>query len=169
MMTKTELLEKLADGLPLRIISDGGRPYLERYYIGAAFGWRFYLHRFVGPDPAGGLHDHPWRLAFSLRLAGRYYEQTRYGTRAQRWLGILTGDTFHRVAALSTPTVWTLFGHTVGGEKSWGFLKAINGRFSGGMYTDGSALFEPYTYQREGNQAKWWTTAKSKKQLRAGQ
>lgn len=160
MITKTEILERIADDLPLRIISDGARPYLERHYIGTAFGWRFYLHRFVGPDPAGGLHDHPWRLAFSLRLAGRYFEETRYGMRTQRRLGILTGDTFHRVAVLSTPTVWTLFGHSVGGEKPWGFLSFLK---------TGAGSFEPYTYQREGNQAKWWTTAKSKKQMRAGQ
>lgn len=158
MMTKAELLEKLVDDLPLRIISDGRRPYLERYYLGAVLGWRFYIHKFVGPDPEGGLHDHPWRLAFSLRLAGRYFEQTRYGMRAQRWLGILTGDTFHRVAVLSTPTVWTLFGHTVGGEKPWGFLSFLN---------TGAGSFEPYTYQREGAQNGWWEIAKSRREIRA--
>src|SRR6218665_3256819 len=59
---------------PSRIISDKGNPCLERFYVGTALGVRFYLHRFVGSDPARGLHDHPWPWARALVLSGWYYE-----------------------------------------------------------------------------------------------
>lgn len=168
MKSKTEILHDLTDDLPLRFIDDpDGRRYLERYYLGTWFGWRFYVHQFVGPDPDRGLHDHPWTLAFSLRLAGYYYELTRAGMRKQRWLGILTGDTFHRVATLATPSVWTLFAHTVGDVKPWGFWRAIDGRFAGGMYPEGSAIFEPFQYKSEGGKpVEWWHTALSRRQRR---
>lgn len=164
--------------MPFREISDGDTPYLERYYISTLFGWRFYLHKFVGSDPDRGLHDHPWSKAYSLILSGWYFEETRSGTRKVRWFNSLTGDTFHRVVLpVSTwrtqggggkfdrpDPCWTLFFHKAGDVKPWGFLKAIDGRFSGGMYTEGSAIFEPYTYAREGSQKDWWLTAKRRGQ-----
>jgi len=92
-----KLLYWLSGFMPCRLINDGDRPYLERYYVGTLLGWRFYLHRFVGSDPAGTLHDHPWSKAYSLILSGWYWEETRSGTRRVRWFNSLTGDTFHRV------------------------------------------------------------------------
>ena len=92
-----KLLFWLTSHLPCRIIAEEGSVYLERYYLFTLLGWRFYLHRFVGSDPDRGLHDHPWSRAFSIILAGWYWEQTRSGTRKVRWLNTLTGDTFHRV------------------------------------------------------------------------
>lgn len=130
----------LAMHLPARVISEGERPYLERYYVGQAFGWRCYLHRFVASDPDGGCHDHPWLLAFSFLLVGWYYEVRRWGVRSVRWFNMLTGDTFHRVvvgddtyhalalhdssAAAKPPTeVWSLFIHRAEDAKQWGFWR----------------------------------------------
>lgn len=119
------LLYLLTGRLPCRIIADGDRPYLERYYLGQILGWTFYLHRFVDSDPGRGLHDHPWRNAFSLVLAGAYLEETRTGTRRVRWLNRLTGDSFHRVVLpAGSRHVWTLFCHGAW-VKPWGFLKAV--------------------------------------------
>lgn len=160
-------LHWLSGFLPFREISDGNTPYLERYYVGTLFGWRFYLHQFVGSDPDRGLHDHPWSKAYSLILSGWYWEETRSGTRMVRWLNSLTGDTFHRVVLPrsldkrpsacgmrlynDTPQpCWTLFFHKAGGVKPWGFWREFP-EFS---------VFEPYTYTREGSQKDWWLTAK---------
>lgn len=156
--------------LPVRIISDGEAPYLERYYLFSLLGWTFYLHRFVGSDPDRGLHDHPWARAFSIVLSGWYWEERRSGTKKVRWFNSLTGDTFHRVV-LPCPldgrpfdsvmcggphhepqACWTLFFHRSGRAKTWGFLSPIEGE-------DGAAVFAPYRYTREGSQAQWWKTA----------
>ena len=173
-----KLLHWLSGFLPFREISDGDTPYLERYYLFTVLGWRFYLHQFVGSDPDRSLHDHPWSKAYSVILSGWYWEETRSGTRKVRWFNSLTGDTFHRVVLpvsvwrkgsmrIDKPdTCWTLFMHRAGNVKPWGFWRNIDGRFSGGMYHDGSAAFEPYTYQREGSQKDWWLTAPTRRQVK---
>lgn len=162
------LLYFITGRLPCRIINDGETPYLERYYIGTLLGWRFYLHRFVGSDPDRGLHDHPWRKAYSIILSGWYWEETRSGTRKVKWINSLTGDTFHRVVLpweymtdIPAGTVgygnraapcWTLFFHTAGSVKPWGFLNPMT------TFKD-CAVFTPYRYDREGPQKDWWLTA----------
>lgn len=165
------LLYRITGFLPCRIISDGEKPYLERYYVGTLLGWRFYLHRFVGSDPDRGLHDHPWRKAYSIILYGWYWEETRSGTRKVKWINSLTGDTFHRVVLPCDRTggictdhrgwlkhphavkpCWTLFFHTVGNVKPWGFLNPMT------TFKD-CAVFTPYRYDREGPQKDWWLTA----------
>lgn len=160
--------------LPCRIIDGDDGPYLERYHLAGLFGWQFYLHRFVASDPDRGLHDHPWALAFSLILSGFYFEETRAGTRVVRCFNWLTGDSFHRVVLpfhtkQITPTAkeydgpviqcWTMFCHGPN-VKPWGFWRERILGIPGATITDGSAVFEPYTYQREGQQDKWWTTAR---------
>jgi hypothetical protein len=171
----------LSSFLPFREISDGDTPYLERYYLFTLLGWRFYLHQFVGSDPDRSLHDHPWSKAYSLILSGWYYEETRSGTRKVRWFNSLTGDTFHRVVlpdewenthdpaevgilrygqrktGRSAPC-WTLFMHRAGNVKPWGFWREWPERY------EGAATFDPYTYEREGNQKDWWLTAKRRGQ-----
>ncbi|MGD9599948.1 MAG: hypothetical protein AB7P94_16920 [Steroidobacteraceae bacterium] len=144
------LLYWLQGRLPLRIISDDGAPYLERAYLGTLFGVRFYLHRFVGDDPARGLHDHPWPWAFSLILFGRYLEETRRGPRIVRWWNWLTGDSFHRVVLVDGP-VWSLFAHRAAYVKPWGFLKS--GSF-------GTANFHPVAQGPGGGSSagEWWKT-----------
>jgi hypothetical protein len=164
--------------LPLREIKEENTPYLERFYLFTVLGWRFYLHHFVGSDPARGLHCHPWRLAFSIILSGWYWEETSYGTRKVKWFNWLTGDSKHRVVLpvsvwrkgsmrLDKPeTCWTLFAHNVNEsgkkDKDWGF------------YTDlkmpdypGAMAFHPYRYEKEGDQKDWWLTAKTRRKLEA--
>ena len=172
----------LSGFLPCRIISDGDQPYLERYYLATVFGWQFYLHRFVASDPDRGLHDHPWRLAFSLILSGFYYEETRSGNRKVRWFNCLTGDSFHRVvlpykmrdgdsfkadAWTGEQPCWSLFFHGPV-VKRWGFMRELlngqplNAAWRGGL----PARFEPYAYTREGDQKRWWAYAKKGRNTR---
>ncbi|WP_265299849.1 hypothetical protein [Verminephrobacter eiseniae] len=147
----SRLLYWLSGLLPCRIISDNGNPYLERYYVGTAFGVRFYLHRFVGSDPARGLHDHPWPWARSLVLSGWYYEQLRTGTRKVRWFNRLSGDTFHRVI-LGPGHCWTLFWHRAQYVKPWGFLRSVKG--------DTALMWAPHNHPQDGNgtPGAWWQT-----------
>jgi hypothetical protein len=70
------LLYWLSGHLPARMITgDNNERYLERYYIARAFGCELYLHRFLASDPDRGFHNHPWRWAASLVLAGSYVEK----------------------------------------------------------------------------------------------
>ena len=68
---KKKFLWWLTGYLPYKLIQEGERPYLERYYLFTILGWRFYIHRFVDSDPGRGLHDHPWRRAVTFVLDGR--------------------------------------------------------------------------------------------------
>lgn len=130
------ILYWLASHLPCRIISDDGKPYLERYYVGTLFNVRFYLHRFVGSDPARGLHDHPWRWARSIVLSGWYCEYRPDGMHKVRWFNKISGETLHRVVLPFNWSIdndcekwgqeqpcWTLFFHQAEYVKPWGFLK----------------------------------------------
>ena len=83
-----------------------------------------YLHHFHASD-LPRLHNHPWRIASSLMLAGGYRE-FRLDEEPRE---VLPGDrtrlsraTYHRVELLA-PEAWTLFavGEFVG---SWGFKSA---------------------------------------------
>lgn len=171
-----KLLFWLSGFLPLRIISDPeGSPYLERYYLCTLLGWRFYLHRFVGSDPDRGLHDHPWRFAFSIVLSGFYHEETRQGTKPVRRFNWLTGDTFYRVILPKTESwmyvesikdrvrvfseaqCWTLFAHTTGRPNSWGFLR----KQKDWRTHEEIAVFREYDYGPEGGRRPkdWWKTA----------
>lgn len=151
----------LAGRLPCRIIAEEGSVYLERYYLFTLLGWRFYLHRFVGSDPDRGLHDHPWSRAFSIILAGWYFEETRAGTRKVRWFNSLTGDSFHRVVlpcgdyrpdfSCDEFPCWTLFFHRAEYVKEWGFWRRFP--VSG---SDEAALFTPYIRRRTDEMPDWW-------------
>lgn len=162
-----QLLYKLANRLPCRIISDKDVPYLERYYLFTALGVRFYLHRFVGSDPARGFHDHPWPWAMSIILTSYYWEVRRSGLRRVAWFNWLLGDTFHRVilpqksvrkwvngklvTAADVPC-WTLFFHRAENVKPWGFLKHEP--------TSGSATWRAHNFPQDGQSTAdaWWLT-----------
>lgn len=174
--------------MPMRVINDGDKPYLERYYLCTFFGWRFYIHRFVASDPDRGLHDHPWSKAFSIILSGWYWEETRSGTRKVHLFNSLVGDTFHRVVlpvvgagyrvtrmpgligynwqdGIDQPC-WTLFFHSTPDVKPWGFMRPVKD-VAGVLYKpnqgnhEGVMVFEPYPYQHEqGKKPMWWKTAK---------
>lgn len=144
----------LSGYLPGRVIDDGDQPYLERYYVATVRGVRIYLHRFVGSDPDRGVHDHPWRWAFSLVLAGWYLEERREGFRSVRWINWLTGDTFHRVILPTDGTreVWTLFIHRAGDVKPWGFLRPM-------VDYEGIFAFFPFVYPGGRKDPCWWRSA----------
>jgi len=163
------LLYWLTGFLPLRVISDDGTPYLERYYLFTLLGYVFYVHRFVGSDPDRGLHDHPWRRAFSIVLSGHYLELTRYGYRRVRWFNTITGDTFHRVVLPSrnvplsfypngVEPCYTLFFHTAKKAKPWGFLRDT-------VFKNNS-IYTPY--EHSGKSREWWKTAKTRRQITEG-
>lgn len=150
------LLYAISGRLPCRLINDGDRPYLERYYVGRLFGLTFYLHRFVASDPARGLHDHPWARAYSFVLAGKYIEETRAGDRWVCWFNRLTGDSFHRIVLPDgAPHVWTLFCH---GQyvKPWGFMRPLDTVAGVPLL-----LWEPHAYQSDeaSGKQRWWDTA----------
>lgn len=164
------LLYWIAGHRPCRIISDDGRPYLERYYLFTLLGVRFYLHRFVGSDPARGLHDHPWPWAGSIVLSGWYWEELRgteqhavtralaelHGTtgivrRRVRWFNWLTGDSFHRVVLPDGDRpCWTLFFHRAAYTKPWGFLRTIS--------DEHVKIWVPHNHPKDGTGAPgaWW-------------
>lgn len=164
------LLFWLTGFLPCRLINDGDRPYLERYFVARAFGVTVYLHRFVGDDPDRGLHDHPWSWALSLILAGYYYEERRgYGgvtLRPVRWVNLLAGDSFHRVLLpAGKREAWTLFVHGAY-AKDWGFLRfASNGESHGvgrgAVNNPAMCIWRRHNYRTDERSGKvfWWHRA----------
>ena len=122
-------LYRLTAGLPCRLISRDGRPYLERYYVGRIGPVTAYLHRFVGRDGDQETHDHRWR-AVSLVLAGGYTEERArlngdqpplIRLRRVRWVNALALHSLHRIAE-TAPDTWTLFLHGPH-RKRWGFVR----------------------------------------------
>lgn len=116
-------------------VNDG--PYLSRLVFWRIFGVRILLHRFHVSDQDRALHNHPWKWAFSLILAGSYTEERMINkedflkgkgklpnlwtqTKRKRWFNFLTDKDYHRVEELHGE-VWTLF--FCGPRKQdWGFL-----------------------------------------------
>ncbi len=134
------LLYRFSARLRCRIISgQGGEPYLERYHLlRLPFGIHVYLHRFVASDPGRTLHNHPWRHALSLVLAGGYRETRLRGrgdTRLhQRRIGagnlnFISGRIYHRIDLDPGAETWSLFVHSAS-ERSWGFLDTRERCFS---------------------------------------
>jgi len=159
---KNKLLLWIANQLPARIISEAGAPYLERYFLFQVLGYTFYLHRFVGSDPDRGLHDHPWKRAFSVLLSGWYFEHTRYGINQVRWLNALVGDSFHRVVLPDNAgEVWTLFAHSSAKVKPWGFLRVTNNQPDTYVW-----MRHKYEANEPDELRRWWRYAKKGKQLK---
>lgn len=153
-------LMALTAHLPVRIISEDGRPYLERYFVFHTPWVRCYLHRFTGSDPEHGLHDHPWRWAASLVLAGWYIEAKRDGWHTVRLANLLTGDTFHRVVLpIGQRECWTLFLHAAHDVKPWGFLQ--HARASDAL------VWAPYDYHGKQKDHRWERSAPRGRELRA--
>lgn len=167
---------------PCRFIKHDGLIFLERYYIGQLFGLTFFLHRFVRSDPDQGLHDHPWRRAWSIILSGWYFEQRRLGTRQVRWFNYLTYESFHRVilpreyivtdgVSLTTYELkhtpkecWTLFIHPRGRVHRWGFLRSQSFTDIKTQEVVEGQKFIPYRYDehneyKKSDDDKWWNRA----------
>lgn len=170
-----KMLYALAMRLPCRVIAEKDIPYLERYFVFEALGWRCYLHRFVGSDPDRGFHDHPWARAYSLILLGWYYELRRWGMRRVCWFNVIDGDTFHRVFVgdrifrdelhAAPPRrqpprqVWSLFFHRADDAKDWGFLRPYLDMEPGWLYT-------PYVYPGKEKNKRWELDAPLGRELR---
>lgn len=122
-------LALLADRRPWRVVA---RPdYILRYYLGGRLGHAFpedtptvlgrlggtaYLHRIGSPDSGRAHHSHPWEWAISVVLAGGYTEEVVGAdgsiTTRQRLPGstaLISATSFHRIAEIHAPRVWTLF------------------------------------------------------------
>lgn len=141
------LLDTLAHYLPGRVISNlAGDAYLARFLIfdTGPQGIRLFLHHFVRGDEDREVHNHPWKWAYSLILAGRYTEERLNGspldgtgdprtvsfqTYKAGAVNVLKPNTFHRVHLPSGPA-WSLIltGPIV---QSWGFYDRATS-----VYTD---------------------------------
>lgn len=133
--------------LPNVTINVNGIPYLTRYYF---FGkdrkyFNIYLHHFHASDPDDGLlHNHPWKWASGIVIAGGYTEErkqftfnidkrtivvTTHSTRRPGSYGSLTSSDFHRVDLLDEINgSWSLF--FVGPRsQEWGFIDKATGEF----------------------------------------
>ncbi|WP_339862319.1 hypothetical protein [Paremcibacter congregatus] len=167
-MSTNRFFEKITTRLPYREIrGDNGEPYLERYFVCEFPDWRIlgkwrggavYIHRFVDSDPDRGLHDHPWRRAYSLILSGSYDEV--------RWLNIwehtfetvrkragnltrINGADQHRVVLRDGVPAWSLFWHS-GRVKGWGFYGTQQGVVTGFAFC--AEVEDP-------DRKQWWKTA----------
>jgi len=155
------LLFKITSYCRCRIINGPDQtPYLERYHLFRfPFGYQVYLHRFVASDPGRGLHNHPWKDAFSLVLCGEYEEIRMAGssndnalqTRRLRacHLNWINGAVFHRINLIDNKEAWTLFIHGPK-AKSWGFLQRCRQRYA---FHDHNLLLP------EESSPLWWKTA----------
>ncbi|UDY80342.1 hypothetical protein AXY1_31 [Achromobacter phage AXY1] len=173
----------LTDRLPARLISDNGVDYMIRFYLFTAFGRRFYIHKFLASDPDRGIHNHPWRKAWSFIMLGWYFEELRglaseNGRRVRkvRWFNSLVADSCHRVILPSDEPVWTLFVHTVGDVQEWGFFQRIDNLFEmiswrderGNLYVEPDAreIYTPFQYPGGKKNSEWWKGAPNGRTLR---
>jgi hypothetical protein len=165
------LLMAVTARLPARAISNNNEPYLERYYVGTLFGWTFYIHRFLAGD-APHLHDHPWRISWSLILAGGYSEtRLRHidgdGVHLRRRLlrpgrlSFIRGTDFHRINYPLDGDAWTLFATHGPRVRRWGFLQWVR-HVDTGM----SILYELAPPADEAH-ATWHLSALSGSEMRA--
>lgn len=112
-MSISNLLYRLTQRRPMRLIRIDGQPYLERYHIAKIGPIRIWLHHFVREDEERAVHDHPWS-ALSLILTGGYTEEhiedsfafNYRDLKAPRWNWI-PWHKQHRIVAVSKDT-WTL-------------------------------------------------------------
>ncbi len=126
---KTRFIDREDGGLYLlRVKLRGWMPGDSRSYS-----WSLYLHKFYSHDVDLAPHNHPWRWSVSIPIFGGYIEERldknrQLVTRRVRPLipNIFGRNTFHRIAMLHGPEVWTIF---ICGPKfqGWGFWDAARG------------------------------------------
>lgn len=73
-MSLRNWLYRITKHKPMRLIEVGGKPYLERYFMGTWGGRQIWLHRFLRDDAEKHVHSHPW-AALSFILTGGYTEE----------------------------------------------------------------------------------------------
>jgi hypothetical protein len=119
------------------VIRVEGRPYLTRWILFRTTWFSVYLHHFHASDQRAEFHNHPWKWAFSLILAGGYTEERvewpetpiTVDTFLPWDINRLDEYTFHRVDLLDEYRgCWSLF--VMGPRiKKWGFLDRATGRY----------------------------------------
>lgn len=194
MMRQT--LERLSRSLRVKrimaetAIANERAPLFDRYFLFHFRLWRLeiyaYLHHYWRSDPDRGPHDHPWRWAIALPLAGGYVEErfegfnedssarTELRHRRPGLPYLLTARTFHRVLisrrrihhdAYETRlggavTSWSLFVHGAF-CKGWGFWRrfdTVDDSVEGGRI---SAITYGYVaVPRDGDGTPWWQVAR---------
>lgn len=125
------MFSRYLDSRPRTEIWIGQKLYLTKWYLGKVFGYKVNIHRFTGPDVGRAPHNHPWDKAFSFILRGWYWERRVTGVDTAgdlvysegkvRWFNRLNGMDVHKVEALGTEEVWTLF-FMGKRQQHWGFL-----------------------------------------------
>lgn len=134
------ICEKIANRSYSRTFETEGDSYLSRYLLFQVGDIAVQLHKFHRGDQDVELHNHPWKWAVSLILAGGYREERKIGESngANVWtktfrpgsINLLRGDAFHRVDMLDAQIgCWTLF---VSGPKtqSWSFWNRKTGELT---------------------------------------
>jgi len=111
---------KLIDRLLAKEEINGERcpTYLYRWRLLAVFGYKVYLHHFVGNDWTKDLHDHPKRF-ITIGLRGYYIEENESGEHIYRapWLRMFPATHKHRLRARDC---WTI-AITLRPWREWGF------------------------------------------------
>ena len=127
----------LTKDMPMKQIDVGGKPYLQRYFVGEDASGQTWLHRFLTADSERYLHSHPW-TGTSMILCGNYTEQLRPvgAPDSGEWDRLrylssgdtnqITPQTVHRIVSVR-PDTWTLLHIQPGREPTWAFVKD-NGR-----------------------------------------
>ena len=107
---------EITKSLPMREILTGGKPYLQRYYVGEnRQGVQTWMHRFLSGDTDRHFHSHPW-YADSTIICGAYVESSTLLTDLdqhpiQRFdpgdLNMINPDTLHKISSVE-PDTWTV-------------------------------------------------------------
>lgn len=112
-----------------------GAPYLSRWYLCRARRLEIYLHQLHRADDDRALHNHPWKWAVVLVLAGGYSEayRTRQGNVRHRLVRpwrprLLLARDFHRIDRIASGgTSWSLFVTGPRHGRGWGFWHPDSG------------------------------------------
>ena len=138
--------ERVGALVPFRIFGEPDDPYLGRHYLFRK-SWAprvvreylpsFYLHYFFRGDQDVELHNHPWKISFSLILTNGYVEERRTPAGIVRRvlkpgsINVIRESDYHRVKLIDpTKGAWTLF---VAGSRvndDWTFWHPIEGRIT---------------------------------------
>jgi hypothetical protein len=140
--------EAVSRKLPKFTIYTEGLPYLTRHYVirkgraegeeaepgseGSKFNrWlSVYLHYFHRGDEDAALHNHPWKVSYSLILTNGYVEE-RWDPKTEKIvrrtlrpgsINRILADDFHRVELIDPSRgAWTLFFSGSRVKEAWGF------------------------------------------------
>lgn len=121
----------------VRIIYTNNKKYLLRVYLKRSGKYLpgIYLHRFYASDEDRFCHNHPWKIAFSLILSGKYKEEKLREDKKTSYfknffpgkINIIRDKDFHRIHMVKEP-IWTLF-VSKNRHQIWGYWDTENQKF----------------------------------------